>query len=410
MWPWLGFLVVFCPSVVMAQDLSGHGGPVSALAADATRLVSGGFDGRAIHWDPASGRALSVARFHDGNVTAVALLSGGRFVTAGQDGRIAVWDDAARAPLFETPRGTSPVSALAVSGEVIASGFWNGQVTRIDLSTRASRTELAHADRVSGLAFLANGDLVTVGADLRFNRFDATLAQKARSGLADIPNALTVVGDRLAVVFAEGAVRLMSHNGEPQPERFLTDRPLITATARADTVVAAAIDGTVWILEAATLRERGRVNGGRGPVWGLALWGDALFTTSMDGLIRRFSARDGTPLGGAAATVGADVLDDSRGAQVYRACAICHSLAPGDHSRAGPSLHGLFDRRIASVAGYEFSPALRAMTIVWTPRTVAELFEVGPEVYTPGSRMPDQKVADPADRAALIEFLGRAGR
>jgi cytochrome c len=216
-----------------------------------------------------------------------------------------------------------------------------------------------------------------------------------------------VVGDSLAVVFAEGAVRLVSANGEPRPERFLTDRPLITATGRADTVVAAAIDGTVWILDAATLKERGRVAGGRGPVWSLALWGDALFTTSMDGVIRRFSARDGTPRGGTVASAGADPNDGSRGAEVYRACAICHSLAPGDHSRAGPSLHGLFDRKIASVDGYEFSPALRALSIVWTPKTVSELFEVGPEVYTPGSRMPDQKVTDPADRAALIEFLGR---
>ena len=107
----------------------------------------------------------------------------------------------------------------------------------------------------------------------------------------------------------------------------------------------------------------------------------------------------------------ADAHDDgSRGAEVWRACAICHSLEPGDHSRAGPSLHGIFDRPIASVEGYAFSPALRDLDIVWTPRTVAELFEVGPEIYTPGSRMPDQRVADPADRQALVEFLERASR
>ncbi len=41
---------------------------------------------------------------------------------------------------------------------------------------------------------------------------------------------------------------------------------------------------------------------------------------------------------------------------------------------------------------------------------MAELFEVGPDIYTPGSRMPDQRVADAADRQALVEFLDRASR
>jgi cytochrome c len=38
------------------------------------------------------------------------------------------------------------------------------------------------------------------------------------------------------------------------------------------------------------------------------------------------------------------------------------------------------------------------------------LFEVGPDAYTPGSRMPDQRVPAAADRAALVEFLARATR
>jgi cytochrome c len=38
---------------------------------------------------------------------------------------------------------------------------------------------------------------------------------------------------------------------------------------------------------------------------------------------------------------------------------------------------------------------------------VAALFEFGPEAYTPGSRMPEQRLSDPADRAALVEFLAR---
>ena len=43
--------------------------------------------------------------------------------------------------------------------------------------------------------------------------------------------------------------------------------------------------------------------------------------------------------------------------------------------------------------------------IVWTEDTVSKLFELGPEVFTPGSKMPLQKMTDPEQRAALIAYL-----
>ena len=53
---------------------------------------------------------------------------------------------------------------------------------------------------------------------------------------------------------------------------------------------------------------------------------------------------------------------------------------------------GVFGRRIATLPGYNFSEALTHMDIVWTPETVAKLFELGPSVYTPGTKMPDQRI------------------
>jgi cytochrome c len=41
---------------------------------------------------------------------------------------------------------------------------------------------------------------------------------------------------------------------------------------------------------------------------------------------------------------------------------------------------------------------------VWTPETVSKLFEVGPAAYTPGTKMPEQRVGA-EDRAALMKFL-----
>jgi cytochrome c len=70
----------------------------------------------------------------------------------------------------------------------------------------------------------------------------------------------------------------------------------------------------------------------------------------------------------------------------------------------------LFGRRIATVPGYHFSEALKGLDIVWTPEAVAKLFEVGPAAYTPGTKMPEQTIRDPADREALVRFLEKATR
>jgi cytochrome c len=48
------------------------------------------------------------------------------------------------------------------------------------------------------------------------------------------------------------------------------------------------------------------------------------------------------------------------------------------------------------------------MDIVWTPETVAKMFEVGPMAYTPGTKMPEQKIGSPQERQALVEFLAKA--
>jgi cytochrome c len=93
---------------------------------------------------------------------------------------------------------------------------------------------------------------------------------------------------------------------------------------------------------------------------------------------------------------------------VFRACVACHSLKPDESNRAGPTLAGLFGRRIATLPGYNFSPALKSLDIVWTPETVSTLFELGPETYTPGTKMPEQRITSAEDRAALVEFLKKA--
>lgn len=402
---WLLFV-----SPTLAQDFTGHGGPVGALDVAGDRLISGSFDTRAILWDLGSSSARNVTRFHDGNVTAVSFLPDGGFVTAGQDGRIAIWQPDGRAPDMVTPPGVAAIASLAVSpdGMRVAAGLWDGQVQVLERETGLLQSHQAHRERVTGLAFFQSGDLVSVGGDLRLVRWGAAFTPQASADLPDLPNGLAISEERVAVIFAEGALRLFSPEAELLPERFLTDRPLVSVSAHGGDLAAAAIDGTVWLLRSSDLFQRAVFQAAEGPVWALALDESQVFTAGAEATIRRWSLADGSPVGDAPEAVAPDYRDDSRGFEVWQACAVCHSLQPGDHARAGPSLHGIFGQPIASQPGYDYSEALRDLDLIWTPQTVAELFEYGPEAYTPGSRMPEQLIANPTDREALVAFMARA--
>jgi cytochrome c len=136
-----------------------------------------------------------------------------------------------------------------------------------------------------------------------------------------------------------------------------------------------------------------------------------LLAGGADGKIRRWNARTGEPIGSSLQATPRDPLaayGGDRGAQVFRACVACHTLSAKDAQRAGPTLEGLYGRRIASLPGYRFSDALKGLDIVWTPETVSKLFELGPNAYTPGTKMPEQRIGSAADRKALTDFLGRA--
>ena len=87
---------------------------------------------------------------------------------------------------------------------------------------------------------------------------------------------------------------------------------------------------------------------------------------------------------------------------------ICHDLRGTGSRRAGPSLAGLFGRRAGTLAGYPYSDILDGSDIVWNDNTIDQLFDIGPDHYIPGSKMPMQRITNPQDRADLIGFLHRA--
>jgi cytochrome c len=178
-------------------------------------------------------------------------------------------------------------------------------------------------------------------------------------------------------------------------------------------IAAAGIGGSIAIIDRAARRVERTLVGPGLPVWSVAFFpdGSTLLTGGADRIIRRWNVRSGEPM--VAMTIGgpedplASYVGDP-GAQVFRACVACHTLRPDEGNRAGPTLAGLFGRRIATLPGYNFSPALKSLDIVWTPETVSKLFELGPATFTPGTKMPEQRIGLPAERAALVNFLEKA--
>jgi cytochrome c len=93
--------------------------------------------------------------------------------------------------------------------------------------------------------------------------------------------------------------------------------------------------------------------------------------------------------------------DAVRGGELYDArCGACHSV---DADRVGPRHAGVVGRRAGAVATYDYSPALKASTIVWDATTLGRWL-ADPEGLIPGQRM-GYRVDDARDRADLIEFL-----
>ena len=100
--------------------------------------------------------------------------------------------------------------------------------------------------------------------------------------------------------------------------------------------------------------------------------------------------------------------DTQNGKLIFARCSACHSLEASDHSRVGPSLHGVFGRRPSEYSEYDgYSDALLAADPIWTTDTLDE-FLAGPTAYIPGSSMLFRGISDDADRRDLIGYLREA--
>jgi len=393
-------------------QLRGHGGPVRALtiAPDGTHAISGSFDTSAIRWSLTRNVAEQVMRFHDGAVNTVAYLKDGRVVTAGADAHIAIWTPGQQQPDKVFDGHTAPIVSLAVSpdGATLASASWDHTVRLWPIAGGKPRVLEGNMQNVNGVAFTPDGkNIVSAG-------YDATLHVWRLDGgseaVHNLPSPLNTVA-----IASGGKVYFVSPKGDVLGEVEASPTPVIAIAISPDSnlVAAAGIRGSVAVIERKTRKVAHTLVGPGLPVWSVAFFPDnrTLLTGGTDRIIRRWDASSGEPIGAIVVGTPDDPLAayaGDHGAEVFRACVACHTLSPDEGNKAGPTLSGIFGRRIATLPGYNFSPALKKLEIVWTPDTVSKLFEIGPAHYTPGTKMPEQTIGSADDRQALVEFLEKA--
>ncbi len=403
-------------------QLRGHGGPVRALAisSDGQTAISGSFDSTAIRWSLSRNAAEQVLRFHADAVNAVVLLRDGRAATAGADGRIAIWTPGKVQPDVVLEGHTAPVAALAVSpdGTALASASWDQTVRLWPLAGGAPRVLDGHTQNVNGVAFAPDGrTLVSVSYDQSVRIWP--LSGRSAPTVVATPsplNAVAVAGDgEIAAGGADGKLYFLTGAGVAAGEAAAGPRPVISIAVSPDgaLVAAASVGGSVAVIDRKTRALAHTLVGPGLPVWSVAFLPDGrtLLTGGADNIIRRWNVVTGEPVDPLLLEAAGDPLAayaGDRGAEIFRACVACHTLGAEQSNRAGPTLAGIFGRRIATLPGYNFSEALKRLDIVWTPQTVSRLFEIGPMAYTPGTKMPEQRIGSEQDRAALVQFLERA--
>jgi cytochrome c len=97
--------------------------------------------------------------------------------------------------------------------------------------------------------------------------------------------------------------------------------------------------------------------------------------------------------------------DPVQGAAAAKKCASCHDFTKGGPNKTGPNLYGIVGEKIADVAGFTFSDALKAhASETWTYENL-NTWLISPKAYAPGTKMTFAGDKDDADRANIIAYL-----
>jgi cytochrome c len=92
------------------------------------------------------------------------------------------------------------------------------------------------------------------------------------------------------------------------------------------------------------------------------------------------------------------------GAEVFKRCAICHTVEKGGGDALGPNLFGVVGRKAASKPGFAYSGALQKSGLTWNDANLTK-WVGGPQRLVPGNKMAFPGLSSKKQQADVVAYL-----
>ncbi len=94
----------------------------------------------------------------------------------------------------------------------------------------------------------------------------------------------------------------------------------------------------------------------------------------------------------------------ARGKRLFLQCASCHEVSETAVVKTGPNLKAVYGRAVASLPGYAYSPALKALSFDWDDAHLDRWLQQ-PTQVAPATAMAFIGMPNAEDRKALVAYL-----
>jgi cytochrome c len=420
------FLAALCALLTTPPafaDMLGHGGMVRSIAVspDGSRVLTGSFDYTAMIWDFGDQTSTGVLEGHDAPVNSVAYLPNGRqAVTGSDDNTIILWDLAKKSRLrrYSGHRGKIMSVAVSSDGRRIASGSWDRTVRIWNTVSGTELLRINHPTNITAVNFFNHGkNFITGTRDgiIRLWRSKDGIQTGELRGHSWVIAQIAVSPDQKHAFSSstDGTVRLWDLSQQKELAILKGhEGPVFSVAFSPDGrgALTGGRDGLLIHWDIATRAQRRVIRTHIKPIWAVTFSRDGKFGLSAgsDGATRVWHLATGDRIGiPGEGDAGPKPWLESKhpGARTYRKCAACHSLSAEGPRRSGPNFAGLFGRPVGSVSGYRYSEALKSANFQWNEKTLFALFNKGPDIFLPGTKMPVQRIPDKEQLNRLIAYL-----